>query len=269
MMDEPAAIAARILEAHDAGASIDRISDADPEFDVAAAYRVSAALASARVLRGERPVGWKIGYTNRAVQRQYGVLQPIWGRMYDTTVRAFTPGEVVPCDLAQIAEPRIEPEIVVRIARAPEPGMAPAALIGCIDAAGHGVEIVTSIFRDWKGTAADSVAAGSLHARYFCGPLVPLDGSRDWLAALDEVEVTIARDGVEVDHGHGTNALGGPLLALAHFVDGLHAATGEKLKPGDIVTTGTLTQAFAVHSGETWTTGVRGLPFPGLAIAFR
>jgi 2-oxo-3-hexenedioate decarboxylase len=268
MTDTAAAIAARILEAHDAGASIARISDSDAPFDVAAAHRVATALSGLRVARGQRPVGWKIGYTNRALQKQYGVLQPIWGRMYDTTVGEVAAGATAQCSLAQIAEPRIEPEIVVRLMRSPEPGMSPAALIACVDRVGHGFEVVTSVFREWKGTAADSIAAGSLHARYFHGPLVALDAGRDWLKAITEVEVTLFRDGVEVDRGVGANALDGPLHALGHFVDGLHQTTGERLQAGDIVTTGTLTQAMRVHPGETWSTEIRGLPLSGMRISF-
>ena len=220
--------------------------------------------------RGENPVGWKIGYTNRAVQKAYGVLHPIWGRMYDTTVTALAPGATGECALVHIAEPRIEPEITVRVARSPEARTwRPAELIGCIDAVSHGCEIVTSVFRDWKGTATDSIAAGSLHARYFHGRFVPVDDSRDWLRALTDVEVTLSRNGVVMDRGVGSNALDGPLHALSHFVRGLDEISGERLKPGEIVTTGTLTQALPVHSGETWTTEISGLPLDGIKIAFR
>ncbi len=37
--------------------------------------------------RGERPVGRKIGFTNRTIWAEYGVYAPIWGDMYDTTLR--------------------------------------------------------------------------------------------------------------------------------------------------------------------------------------
>lgn len=267
-MTDTGTIAARVLRAHDAGATIERPSDTDAPFDVSAAYRVSAGIAAARVGRGERPVGWKIGYTNRAIQKQYGVMQPIFGRMYDTTVTEVPAGATAHCSLATLAEPRIEPEIVVRISRAPEPGMAAADLVGCIDRVGHGFEIVTSVFRDWKGTAADSIAAGSLHGRYFHGPLVPLDNGRDWLAATADVAVVIFRNGVEMDRGAGRNVLDGPIHALGHFVNELHAVRGERLKPGELVTTGTLTQAFRVYAGETWSTEISGLPVGGMRIEF-
>ena len=267
-MTDISAITDRILKAHAAGATIERISDTDAPFALADAYRVSMAVAAARIAGGARPLGWKIGYTNRAVQQRYGVLHPIWGRMYDTTVTEVPPGGTAACGLAHLAEPRIEPEIVVRISRQPEPGMTPADLLRCIDRVGHGFEIVTSIFRDWKGTAADSVAAGALHGRYFHHPLMSLETGVDWLKALDDVEVVLFRNGVEIDRGKGSNALDGPLRALGHFIDGLARFTGERLKPGEIVTTGTLTEAFRVYPGETWHTQLSGLPLEGMRISF-
>jgi len=269
-METADSIARRVLNAHDDGASIDRISDSIPGFDLAAAYAVSRAVVAERVARGERPVGWKIGYTNRAVQQQYGVLHPIWGRMYDTTVSVVGRGATPPtCAIDRLAEPRIEPEILVRLSRSPDPGMSVTDLVGCIDAVGHGFEIVTSIFRDWRGTATDSIAGGSLHGRYYYGRLLPVRPGRDWVKALADVEVVIYRNGVEADRGRGANALDGPLNALSHFIRGMAAITGERVKAGEIVTTGTLTKAFRVAPGETWTTRITGLELDGMALRFR
>jgi 2-keto-4-pentenoate hydratase len=263
-MTETADLARRILTAHDAGATIDALSLTD----VATAYRVSADLTAARVARGERPVGWKIGYTNRAVQARYGVMQPIFGRMYDSTVTEVAAGAVATCSLSTLAEPRIEPEIVLRLARSPRPGMTLPELASCIDRVGHGFEVVTSIFRDWKGTAAESVAAGSLHGRYFHGPLVEIDRAGDLAADTANVEVVLYRNGIEMERGAGRNALDGPLSALRHFVDGLDAIGWGPVLPGEIVTTGTMTEAFRCHAGETWRTEISGLPVSGMQIAF-
>jgi 2-keto-4-pentenoate hydratase len=58
----------------------------DPSFDVARAYAVAASVHAARVARGEQVVGRKIGFTNRALWDEYGVREPIWGFVYDTTL---------------------------------------------------------------------------------------------------------------------------------------------------------------------------------------
>ena len=39
-----------------------------------------------RKARGEKPVGWKIGFTNSAIWADQGLNAPIWGPMYDATV---------------------------------------------------------------------------------------------------------------------------------------------------------------------------------------
>jgi hypothetical protein len=59
--------------------------------------------------------------------------------------------------------PRIESEIIFKLALAPAPGMDETALLACIDWVGHGFEIVQSIFPGWKFSAPDAVAAFGLH----------------------------------------------------------------------------------------------------------
>ena len=39
-----------------------------------------------REARGERPIGRKIGFTNRTIWAEYGVYAPMWGHVYDRTV---------------------------------------------------------------------------------------------------------------------------------------------------------------------------------------
>lgn len=237
--------------------------------DLALAYRVTAALRRLRRARGERPIGRKIGFTNRTIWAEYGVYAPIWGDMYDTTLRPLDAGE--PVDLAPLLEPRLEPEIAFGLARAPEAGMDEAALLACVDWVAHGFEIVQSVFPGWRFAAADTVAAFGLHGAYRIGPrhAVRDHSGSQWLDWLSRFEVVLERDGVEMDRGSAANVLGGPLSALRHLVNLL--ATDEVNPPlaaGEIVTTGTLTRAFPVAAGETWRTRLAGIPIDGLEIRF-
>ena len=61
----------------------------------------------------------------------------------------------------------------------------------------------------------------------------------------------------------------GPLSALKHLV-GLLANDSHNppLAAGEIVTTGTLTRAYPVTRGETWTTTLHDLPLDGIEIRF-
>ena len=51
------------------------------------AYNVTAAMRGKRLARGERVLGRKIGFTNRTIWAEYGVYAPMWGYVYDRTVR--------------------------------------------------------------------------------------------------------------------------------------------------------------------------------------
>ncbi len=222
-----------------------------------------------REARGERPIGRKIGFTNRTIWDEYGVHAPIWGYVYDSTVGELG-SEPPGVSLEGLAEPRIEPEIIFGLAAAPEPGMDKAALIRCIDWIAHGFEIVQSIFPNWSFRPADTVAAYGLHGRLFIGPRHSAESRRDeWAHELSRFEIDLFRNGARVDHGMAANVLDGPLFALRHLAETLaQDRLSPPLAPGEIVTTGTLTRAFPVAAGEEWSTTLAGIPLEGARIRF-
>src|SRR5580693_1512603 len=125
-------IAKEVLEVLGTGRQLDPFSKVYPDFGLKDAYNVTAAVRTEREARGERPIGRKIGFTNRTIWEEYGVYAPIWGYVYDGTVRELT-SEPLEVWLKGLAEPRIEPEIMFGLATSPEPDIDEDALIGCID----------------------------------------------------------------------------------------------------------------------------------------
>jgi 2-oxo-3-hexenedioate decarboxylase len=263
------AIASEVLGALAEMRQIAPISSTHPGFNLQAAYHVAAAVKDRRVSRGERPIGRKIGFTNRTIWAEYGVYAPIWGYMYDTTNREVSSGETFSLD--GFLEPRIEPEIAFGLGRAPEPGMDEAALLSCIDWVAHGVEIVQSIFPAWRFAAADTVAAFGLHGAYLCGKrqaIRSVDQSR-WLGQLAAFSATLGCGGGPKVTGEAVDVLGGPLTALRHLVELLaHDPANPPLSAGEIVTTGTITRAMPIAPGEVWRTTLEGIPLDGLAVRF-
>src|SRR5260370_475445 len=78
---------------------------------------------------------------------------------------------------------------------------------------------------------------------------------------------TLPRDGTGVDRGVGSNVLGSPLNALAHL--GQVLAGQPRFAPlasGEIVTTGTVTDAWPVKRGETWQSHYGSLGVEGLRL---
>lgn len=224
-------------------------------FDAAIAYEHALTLRELRLARGERPVGYKIGFTNRNIWPVYQVFGPIWGTMFDTTVTHCEGSGTV--SLAGTCQPRIEPEVVFGIASTPPPRATLQQLFECIEWIAPGFEIVQSHLAGWKFAAPDTMADGGLHARLLVGsrmPLAQVGRDADELNfVLARTQVTLSRHGEKRDEGIGANVLDGPLHALKHFVDSLRNCPGAPdLLPGDIVTTGTWTDAWPVAAGETW-----------------
>src|SRR5581483_9816333 len=136
------------------------------------AYRVTPLLRAAFEARGETIVGRKIGFTNRDMWKVFGVRSPIWGYCTDRTISDLGAGPTVRA--RDFIEPRIEPEVIFGLSRAPAPGMDEAALLDCIAWVSLGYEIVQSIFPRWKFTAPDTVAANGVHGALLIGARHPI-----------------------------------------------------------------------------------------------
>jgi 2-oxo-3-hexenedioate decarboxylase len=260
------AIADEVLATIGAGGQTSPFTTRPEGLTLEEAYRVIGLLNRGREARGERRLGRKVGFTNRTIWAQYNVYAPVWGFVYDSTVHDLADAAL---PLAAFPEPRIEPEIVLGLARAPSLEMTESALLSCVAWVAHGFEIVQSIFPHWQFSAADTVAANGLHGALLVGPRHAI-GSRaeQWRKELSTFEIELVCDGRVVDRGRAANVLdGGPLSALRHLV-GLLARDpmNPPLAAGEIVTTGTLTRAMPVAPGETWHTALGGVALDGIRL---
>ncbi len=229
-------------------------ADAD-HASVDGAYQSALAVRRLRIARGERPVGFKIGFTNRTIWKRYRVFAPIWGTVWDTTLTLCDGAGSV--DLQPTCQPRLEPEIVFGLATTPPDGASLEQLFACLDWLAPGFEVVQSHRPDWKFTAAETIADGALHARLLVGgrtAVRTLAGSGQELDdRLGATRLRLYRGDVLIDEGSGVNVLDGPLHALHHFVQELERCPGApRLQPGDVVTTGTWTDAWPIAVGQTW-----------------
>jgi 2-oxo-3-hexenedioate decarboxylase len=265
-----AAIADRLLAAYDGATTLAPISATEPGFDVATAYAVLAEIERRRRAQGWQPAARKIGFTNRTIWPRYGVYRPMWAHAWTHTVQ-YAPSGRATQSLARLVQPRIEPEVVFKLA-APVPATDDAeAILACIEWIAPGFEIVQSHFPDWKFTAADCTAAFGLHGALVVGaPLAVTAANRAALAAaLPAFRLELRRGTTLVDTGVGANVLGSPALALAHLARVLATQPwAPPLAAGEVVTTGTVTDAWPVAPGETWTSDYGALGLGGLTLAF-
>jgi 2-oxo-3-hexenedioate decarboxylase len=235
---------------------------------LAQAYRVTPLLRAAFEARGEKITGRKIGFTNREMWKVYGVQSPIWG--YATTRTTYELASTKVMLVKNFTEPRIEPEIMFGLKAAPLPGMNEAALLDCIEWVTLGYEIVQSIFPGWKFAAADTVAANGVHGALLIGPRhVIAQRKTEWQRELANFGAELFCNGKLSQRGGGALVLDSPLLALRHLVELLaNDSYNPPLHAGELISTGTLTLAMPVSSGETWTARVAGIPLEEISLYF-
>jgi 2-oxo-3-hexenedioate decarboxylase len=271
VMDRIAAITADLLRAYDQATLLDPPAQVDPQFDLNAGYAVGAALTVERKARGERPIGRKLGFTNAKIWAEYGVNAPFWAYIYDTTLR-YAPNGMAMLELSGRVAPRIEPELVLGLGAVPDRHTnSPEALLRAVAWVALGLEVVDCHFAEWRFTLADAIADFGLHAALLVGPQLPIDPAQPeaTLEALAHCRIVLQCNGAVIDTGVGANALGSPITALGHLVRTLEEQGEAPLQAGEVITTGTLTPAFPIVSGETWTVDGTGLPLAPLTLALR
>lgn len=263
-------IAAQLMAAYDAAALLEPITAARPDFTVEEAYAVLAEIEARRRAQGWQPVGRKIGFTNRTIWPRYGVFQPMWAHVWAHTVHQAKGGKAR-LALHCFVQPRLEPEVVFKLSGPVPVTEDPLEVLACVESIAPGFEIVQSHFPDWRFQAPDCTAAFGLHGALIVGtPLPVTEAKREEIAAtLPTFEATLSRGGEVVDRGVGANVLDSPALALADLARVL--ATLPQFPPlaaGEIVTTGTLTDAWPVAPGETWSSDYGALGLEGLTVTF-
>ena len=260
------AIADGLLTALDSASFVGLPSQARPGFSIADGYAVAEHNRLRRIERGEQPRGYKIGFTNRGIWARYGVHAPIWGPVWSSTLTLLD-GADATLSLAGLVQPRIEPEIVFGFARAPDAAMNEAELTACIEWVAHGFEIVHTHYEGWRFTAADTVADFALHGRLLVGPRVPASRFADLGGELAALRVALSRDGSEVEAGVASIVLDGPLAALRTWLDSMRVDSPHwQVRAGDVVTTGTITDAWPIKAGEHWQTRLSDPRLAGLSL---
>ncbi len=192
--------------------------------------------------------------------------------MYDTTL-TFLPDTVnVPaaCSLRGFVQPKIEPEIIFHFHSAPPSDGDMAAVLACIDWVAHGFEMVQSHYPSWKFQAPDAIADWGMHGRSLVSqPQAVHTLGAGLHEALATFTLALTKGGQLIETGVGVNVLGNPLAAIVHLMQVLASQSPHQpLQANEIVTTGTVTSAYALQAGQTWQTALNGIALPGLSVAF-
>lgn len=242
------------------------------------AYDVARSLLNIRIANGETPVGRKIAFSNRRVQARYGktepIREPLWTTLYDSTVE-FTMDNSAVHSLTKALQPRIEPQLVFKLARTPGADATLQELAESLEWMAHGFEIAVSPFRNWEFDAADAIAGFGLHRKLIVGEprMLSRQGRRTLADVLASASLSMSRlvtgSGGICAAGFGNDLMESPLHALHALHRQLHAQSAfQHLQAGEIIATGSWTEPLPVKRGEVWMSAFGQLNLPGLRVAF-
>lgn len=243
-MTAPGAVAEaaeRIWTARQAGRTLDAEATIGLP-TLANAYAIQRALLDLRLAAGERVVGWKLGYTSEVMRRQMGIDRPNIGPLTDWMLLGS--GDAVHECLVQ---PRVEPEIGLRIQTALDARQAPVnrhTVAAAVEGAYACLEVVHSTWTGYRFNLEQNTADNASAGQVVVGPRLPVTD----LMALDTVAVRLHDGHHTLGQGVGADADGHPLDAVARLAREL-AAMDRRLEAGDWVITGGLTKACALEVG--------------------
>ncbi|MED5611742.1 MULTISPECIES: 2-keto-4-pentenoate hydratase [Pseudomonas] len=250
--------AARLRQARDSGQPCapvrDLIQQAGQQGNAAAldlAYAVQQRNNAADIAAGWRPVGHKIGLTSRAVQRQLGVDQPDFGRLFAQMAR----GDGQPIAWSDCQQPKVEAEIALVLEHdLCHERHTLADILRATAFALPAIEIVGSRIANWDISLLDTVADNASSGLFVLGSR-PVR-----LERLDLVNcgMSLSLRGEPVSVGAGAACLDNPLNAALWLADTM-ARLGEPLRAGDVILTGALGPMVPVRPGDVFSADIQGL----------
>jgi len=224
--------AVRLRAAAQAGRPCAPVRDMLPVGAIGDAYAVQQVNIQRALGGGGRLVGWKIGLTAAAVQRQLGVDQPDFGVLLAD--RAF--GDDEPIALQRLLQPAVEAEVAFVLGR--DLREAPVTAVDVLRATEFvlpAIEVVDSRIAGWDITIVDTIADNASSGVFVLGP----NPTRLSDVDLRAVRMTMTCEGEKVSEGCGADCLGHPVNAVVWLANTL-AALGRPLEAGHLVLSGAL-----------------------------
>lgn len=197
-------------------------------------YRVQDLVTARRVAEGEVVAGYKVGCTSAAIRAQFGLREPISGRLF----HPFVHEEGVNLDWTGFANCALEPEMVLQIGRdLSGADLSEEELRAGIASVRVGLEVHNYTF--WQGipTVQELVCSGGIHACLVVGS----DSCSPDALTFREESFSLSINGSLRASERAEAIMGGPLQSLRWLVEFL-TARGEVLPRGALVIPGSPTE---------------------------
>ena len=226
----------------------------DQELSIEEAYQVQVASIDQRLARGEKLLGYKMGFTSKAKMEQMGVHELIWGRL--TSKMELKDGDTL--ELSKYVHPRAEPEVAFRISQDIPGELTEADIPNYVDAVCVAIEIIDSRYKNFKFSLEDVIADNCSSTGYVLG---------EWLNAenkFDSLSISLEVNGETVQSGSTDDILGNPWNSFLEATR-IFKREGIELKKGMVLLAGAATPAVFLNAGDKVKASCDGLGEVGLA----
>jgi 2-keto-4-pentenoate hydratase len=205
---------------------------------IADGMRAQLAARDEQLARGERQIGWKVGFGAPAAAAALGIDRPLVGFML---ARAVLPdGASVP--VGAWTAPRVEPEIAVHLAHDVAPDASRADVQQAIGGLSAAIELVDV---HPPPEEVPAILAGNIFHRHVL--LGPVDATR---STGEGIGGRLLVDGQEVAATDDPSALTGELVEVVRLTAELLGACGDRLRAGQLVITGSVVPPLDVSPGQ-------------------
>jgi 2-keto-4-pentenoate hydratase len=199
------------------------------------AYQVQQAIHARLATQGVKRIGYKIGSTSPANQRPWGLSEPVYAGIFTDTQ-----SDTLAAALARpLLHPSLECEVALKLGRdidGKDPALAPAMILDAVEACHIACEIIDGRYEVPMSLGVPTLLADDFfHAGFVLGPPNPHWRQLDYRALEGSIEI----DGTRTN-GNAADTLDAisAMLWLARKL----ADTGNRLRAGDIVLTGSFTR---------------------------
>lgn len=192
------------------------------------AYQIRNAGILLREGRGEKVVGYKMGLTSLAKQKQMHISAPIFGVLTD----AMQIQNEQTISLKNFIQPKVEPEIAFILGEDLRGHVSLEQALAACSGVCAALDVIDSRYIDFKFTLIDVVADNTSAGGYVLGPIYNPSGFD-----LANLSMDLIVNDVIVEKGNSNTILGNPINSLIMLVQ-LLAEQGSYLKAGEIVLSG-------------------------------
>lgn len=221
--------------------SIEKLTLTNPNLTVEEAYEIQRMSMEKSLTEQNQLIGWKMGLTSTAKQKQVGVDSPIYGRL-TTNMNLKKP--VIKAE--EYIHPRVEAEIAFVFNKELKGShLTPLEVWPAIESVFLALEVIDSRYENFSFSLQDVVADNASSSKVLLSPQAFSPYATDWSA----IKVKLKHNGEEKLEGTGAAVLGHPIYSVIELLNML-AKEGRGILPGQLVLTGGITDAIAVRTGD-------------------